>query len=349
MTNVVSTLTDSGTGHRSGCYNWTISATSFSGIDLQAGGLGANLVPARIGFALAWSPLPGNRSTTEVLLDLGLPLAGGLARGIRTDSAYVGQLLAPASWLDPIFGDESTPPPQQTFTYTPSGGAQTGDAAAVSKTKDYAASGGAQTGGSAALSKTKAYPVSGGAQTGDAAAVSKTKDYAASGGAQTGGSAALAKTKDYVPAGGALSGGAAQTSYTPAGTTIFTYTASGGAQSGGAAQTSRASVTPIRIAGGSFVLPVRRPRPIAYVFASAGGVQVGGIAATAAVRRPPLLSLPRLRKPSRRRYVHVRDVPGGVSVRGMAQTELLEFRERMRREEIQAIEDGLLTFGQFWD
>ncbi len=101
-TNVASILTDSGAQHISGSYSWTISATDFSGIDLQGGGLGSQYVPARLTFGLDRGMGRGFRlpKPSADLLGIGGRLRGGRGGAQDLAGTLVLQTFAPASWLE---------------------------------------------------------------------------------------------------------------------------------------------------------------------------------------------------------------------------------------------------------
>jgi len=176
------------------------------------------------------------------------------------------------------------------FSYTASGGVQTGGTADVAMVQVYAVAGGATGSGAADLSVVQVYGPTGGVQSGGAAVTELISvdvfEYVGSGGVQSGGAAvtsfhpAIAPPPPSETGGGVVAPGVHyREGYEPPGTRRrapyqWAYVAGGGVRSGGAAVTAWApafqSPPPVR--------PLVRAIPRVYAYVGAGGVGAGGAA-----------------------------------------------------------------------
>ena len=104
MTNVTSSFVDSGPGHISGRWTWTISATDFSVTDIAGGGFGAQLRPlwwltAYRLFEPIESPALASSQDTENILWPNSQ-SGGDGADRLDDGTDILQVVAAASWRD---------------------------------------------------------------------------------------------------------------------------------------------------------------------------------------------------------------------------------------------------------
>lgn len=247
-------------------------------------------------------------STTQTEVIYGITLQGAdvaNSDNIELRVTNAGTVLDYDSTNASITASEPT-----SYTYTVSGGMQTGGNGDWNRAKVYTSlSGGITTGGAATTSKESAFnsyvapTPTGGYATGGAAVTDRdsTFTYAASGGITTGGAATEIIEIIYPAAGGAVLGGSATYadqyfySFAPsggivlggAGTTdqewFYTYAVSGGLQTGGAALTDR-DKTFTYLPTGGYGSGGTGDWQIEIIYPATGGITTGGAAVTVGVK-----------------------------------------------------------------